>query len=102
MNIETVKTQENCYLVNGTMSVPDDPANRDSKQSRWITKVTHQKADVIEPDYVALRTGPEGYASGRSAGMQYKGMGRPYRGCGTQFPKTITGGTTIGDVPQIF
>tara|TARA_R110000803_G_scaffold168692_1_gene231743 strand:- start:48 stop:362 length:315 start_codon:yes stop_codon:yes gene_type:complete len=29
MIIETVKTQENSYLVNGTMSVPNDPANRD-------------------------------------------------------------------------
>ena len=28
MTIETVKIQEYSYLVNGTMSVPNDPANR--------------------------------------------------------------------------
>ena len=29
MTIETVKTQEYGYLVNGNMSVPNNPANRD-------------------------------------------------------------------------
>ena len=28
MNIQTVKLQSNGYLVNGNMSVPNDPANR--------------------------------------------------------------------------
>ena len=37
MIIETVKTQENSYLVNGTMSVPNDPANRDCADVlQWI------------------------------------------------------------------
>ena len=28
MNIETVKLQDSGYLINGNMSVPNDPANR--------------------------------------------------------------------------
>ena len=104
MNIETVKTQENCYLVNGTMSVPDDPANRDYQAILdWINEGnTPEGPDVIEPDYVALRTGPEGYAStGDQLDMQYKGTWEDHiADVKTRFPKTITGGTTIGDVPQ--
>jgi hypothetical protein len=104
MIIETVKTQENSYLVNGTMSVPNNPANRDYQAILdWINEGnTPEGPDVIEPDYVALRTGPEGYASiGDQLGMQYDGVWEEHvADVKERFPKTITGGTTIGDVPQ--
>jgi hypothetical protein len=102
--IETVKTQENSYLVNGTMSVPNDPANKDYQEILdWINEGnTPEGADVIEPDYVALRTGVDGYAStGDQLGMIADGTQVAHvTDVKTRFPKTITGGTTIGDVPQ--
>ena len=104
MIIETVKTQENSYLVNGTMSVPNDPANRDYQAILdWINEGNLPEGpDVIEPDYVALRTGVDGYAStGDQLGMIADGTQADHvADVKTRFPKTITGGTTIGDVPQ--
>ena len=104
MIIETVKTQENSYLVNGTMSVPNDPANKDYQIILdWINEGNlPEGADVIEPDYVALRTGVDGYAStGDQLGMIADGTQAAHvADVKTRFPKTITGGTTIGDVPQ--
>ena len=104
MIIETVKTQENSYLVNGNMSVPNDPANKDYQIILdWINEGnTPEGADVIEPDYVALRTGADGYAStGEQLGMIADGTQAAHvTDVKTRFPKTITGGTTIGDVPQ--
>ena len=104
MIIETVKTQENSYLVNGTMSVPNDPANSDYQLILdWINEGnTPTGPDVIEPDYVTLRTGVDGYAStGDQLDMQYNGTWEDHvADVKERFPKTITGGTTIGDVPQ--
>ena len=58
-------------------------------------------ADVVEPDYVALRTGADGYAStGEQFGMQTDGTWDAHiADVKTRFPKTITGGTTIAKVP---
>jgi len=104
MIIETVKTQEYGYLVNDSMSVPNDPANSDYQRILdWINEGnTPTGPDVIEPDYVALRTGPDGYAPiGEQLGMQTDGTWDAHvADVKTRFPKTITGGTTIGDVPQ--
>ena len=104
MIIETVKTQEYDYLVNSNMYVPNDPANSDYQAILdWINEGnTPTGPDVIEPDYVALRTGPNGYAStGEQLGMQTDGTWDAHvADVKTRFPKTITGGTTIGDVPQ--
>jgi hypothetical protein len=104
MTITTVKTQENGYLVNDIMSVPNDPANSDYQAILdWINEGnTPTGPDVIEPDYVALRTGPNGYAStGEQLGMIAEGTQAAHvADVKTRFPKTITGGTTIGDVPQ--
>jgi hypothetical protein len=104
MTITTVKTQEYGYLVNGNMSVPNDLANRDYQDILdWVNEGNAPEGpDVIEPDYVALRTGPNGYAStGEQLGMQTDGTWDAHvADVKTRFPKTITGGTTIGDVPQ--
>jgi hypothetical protein len=104
MTITTVKTQEYGYLVNDSMFVPNDPANSDYQAILdWINEGdTPTGPDVIEPDYVALRTGPDGYAStGEQLGMIADGTQAAHvADVKTRFPKTITGGTTIGDVPQ--
>ena len=104
MIIETVKIQEQSYLVNGNMSVPNDPANSDYQQILdWINEGnTPTGTDVIEPDYVALRTGPDGYAPiHEQLAMQTDGTWDAHvSDVKTRFPKSNTGGTTIGDVPQ--
>ena len=102
--ITSCKTQESGYLVNGTMSVPNDPANRHYQELLdWINDGNLPEGpDIIEPDYVALRTGTDGYAStGEQLGMIADGTQAAHVAeVKAKFPKTITGGTTIGDVPQ--
>ena len=102
--ITTCKLQAAGYLINGNMSVPNDPANRHYQAILdWINEGnTPTGADVIAPDYVALRTGSDGYAStGDQLGMIADGTQAAHvTDVKTRFPKTITGGTTIGDVPQ--
>lgn len=104
MIIETVKIQEHGCLVNGVLSVPNDSVNQDYQLILdWINEGNLPEGpDVIEPDYVALRTGPDGYAStGDQLGMQYDGTWEDHVAeVKAKFPKTITGGTTIGEVPQ--
>ena len=85
--------------------IPTDPSNRDYQQflqdvkSEGISIV--EGADVVEPDYVALRTGEDGYASvTEQLGMQTDGTWDTHVAeVKAKFPKTITGGTTIADVP---
>jgi hypothetical protein len=104
MIIETVKIQENSYLVNGTIFVPNNPANTDYQLILdWINEDnTPVGPDIIEPDYVALRTGPDGYApTGEQLGMIADGTQAAHvADVKTRFPKSNTGSTTIGDVPQ--
>ena len=91
-------------LSNGS-SIPLDLGNRDYQQFLQDVKVNGltivEGADVIEPDYVALRTGVDGYAStGEQFGMQTDGTWDAHvADVKARFPKTITGGTTIADVP---
>ena len=104
MNIETVKTHEIACIINGTISVPNDPANSDYQAILdWINAGnTPTGPDVIAPDYIALRTGPDGYAStGEQLGMIAEGTQAAHvSDVKTRFPKSNTGSTTIGDVPQ--
>ena len=104
MNIETVKTHEIGCIINGTISVPNDPANSDYQAILdWINEGnTPTGPDVIEPDYVALRTGPDGYApTHEQLAMQTDGTWDAHvTDVKTRFPKSNTGSTTIGDVTQ--
>jgi hypothetical protein len=103
-----LKQQENSYGIirlSDNASIPQSPQNRDYQQFLQDVKVNGltivEGADVIEPDYVALRTGEDGYAStGEQFGMQTDGTWDAHvADVKTRFPKTITGGTTIADVP---
>jgi len=86
-------------------SIPQAEGNRDYQQFLQDVKVNGltivEGADVIEPDYVALRTGVDGYAStGEQFGMQTDGTWDAHIAeVKAKFPKTITGGTTIATVP---
>ena len=104
MNITTVKMIEEGCIVNVNMSVPNDPANSDYQQILdWINEGnTPTGPDVVDPDYVALRTGPTGYApTHEQLAMQTDGTWDAHvADVKTRFPKSNAGGTTIGDVPQ--
>jgi len=104
MIIQTVKIQENGYLVNGNMSVPEAEGNGHYQMILdWINDGNLPEGpDIIEPDYVALRTGPDGYAAtGEQLGMIADGIQAAHVAeVKAKFPKTITGGVTIGEVPQ--
>jgi hypothetical protein len=86
--------------------IPQVEGNRDYQQflqdvkSQGLSIV--EGADVVEPDYVTLRTGPDGYAStGEQFGMQTDGTWDAHvADVKARFPKTITGGTTIADLPE--
>ena len=87
-------------------SIPQADGNRDYQQFLQDVKVNTisivEGSDVVEPDYVALRTGADGYAStGEQLDMQYKGTWEAHiEDVKTRFPKTNTGGTTIAAVPD--
>ena len=84
--------------------IPQADDNRDYQQFLQDVKKEGisivEGADVVEPDYVALRTGADGYAStGDQLDMQYKGTWEAHiEDVKTRFPKTNTGSTTIADV----
>jgi hypothetical protein len=87
-------------------SIPQADGNRDYQQFLQDVKKEGisivEGSDVIEPDYVALRTGAEGYAStGEQLGMQFDGTWDAHIAeVKAKFPKTITGGTTIAPIPD--
>jgi hypothetical protein len=91
--------------ISDNTSIPQADGNRDYQQflqdvkSQGISIV--EGSDVVEPDYVALRTGVDGYAStGEQFGMQTDGTWDAHVAeVKAKFPKTIIGGTTIADVP---
>ena len=90
--------------LSDTAFIPQADGNRDYQQ--FIQDVAEQGIgivegkDVIAPDYVALRTGVDGYAPiGDQLDMQYKGTWEAHiEDVKTRFPKTNTGSTTIADV----
>ena len=88
--------------------IPQAEGNRDYQQFLQDVKVNTisivEGADVIAPDYVALRTGVDGYAStGDQLGMIAAGgttHADHVAAVKTEFPKSNTGGTTIAAVPD--
>ena len=101
------KLNENSITrLSDSASIPQADGNRDYQQFLQDVKREGisivEGADVVEPDYVALRTGEDGYeATGEQFDMQYKGTWDAHIAeVKAKFPKTITGGTTIGEVPS--
>ena len=99
-------TQHNSIQrLSDNASIPQAEGNRDYQQFLQDVKKEGisivEGADVVEPDYVALRTGVDGYASiGEQLGMQTDGTWDAHVAeVKAKFPKTITGGTTVADVP---
>ena len=101
-------TENSIQRLSDNASIPQAEGNRDYQQFLQDVKVHTisivEGADVVEPDYVALRTGADGYAStGDQLDMQYKDDGSweaHILDVKTRFPKTNTGSTTIADVPS--
>jgi len=103
------KLNENSILhIESGASIPRAIGNRHYQQ--FLEDVKEQGTGIvegetiIEPDYVALRTGEDGYAPiGEQLDMQSKADGTweaHIEDVKSRFPKTITGGTTIADVPD--
>ena len=92
--------------ISDSLRIPKHEGNRHYQQFLQDVKREGisivEGEDVIAPDYVALRTGEDGYAStGEQFDMQYKGTWTAHiDAVKAEFPKTITGGTTIADVPS--
>jgi len=54
MTIETVKLQDSGYLINGSMSVPNDPANRHySYVQEWIAEGNTPAPEFTDAEIVA-------------------------------------------------
>jgi len=89
-------------------SIPISEGNRDYQQFLQDVKVNTisivEGADIISPDYVALRTGADGYAStGDQLGMIAEGgttHSDHVASVKSAFPKSNTGSTTVDDVPS--
>jgi len=97
--------EQSITRISDNASVPQAEENRDYQQ--FLQDVKEQGIsivegeDVITPDYIALRTGADGYAStGEQLGMQTDGTWDAHvADVKARFPKTITGGTAIAAVP---
>ncbi len=98
-------TENSIQRLSDNASIPQAEGNRDYQQFLQDVKKEGisivEGADVVEPDYVALRTGVNGYApTGEQFGMQTDGTWDAHVAeVKAKFPKTIKGGTTIADVP---
>ena len=98
-------TEGSIQRLSDNASIPQSPQNRDYQQFLQDVKVNGltivEGADVIEPDYVALRTGVDGYApTGEQLGMIADGTQVAHVAeVKARFPKTITGGKSIADLP---
>lgn len=94
--------------TNGSESgIPEDPANSDYQQ--FIQDVAEQGIDivegpdVIEPSYAELRTSEYPPLEDQLDKIYHSGVTNWKKDIKTikdKYPKTITGGTTIGDVPD--
>jgi hypothetical protein len=97
--------EESITRLSDNASIPQADGNRDYQQFLQDVKKEGisivEGIDVVEPDYVALRTGEDGYAStGEQFGMQTDGTWDVHVAeVKAKFPKTITGGTTVDEVP---
>ena len=67
MIIETVKTQRYGYLVNGTMSVPNDPANRHCADVlAWIAE-----GNTPAPEYTDAEIAANAQAETNATSQEY-------------------------------
>jgi len=98
--------EESVQRLSDNASIPKAEGNRD--YTKFLQDVKElglaivEGADIIEPDYIALRTGVDGYAStGEQLGMQTDGTWDAHVAeVKAKFPKTLKGGTSIAEVPS--
>jgi len=100
-------TGESSTIIFGDLNIPRDPANSDYQQ--FIQDVAEQGIDivegpdVIEPSYAELRTSEYPQLEDQLDKIYHSGVTNWKKDIKTikdKYPKTITGGTTIGDVPD--
>ena len=67
MTIETVKTQDSGYLINGNMGVPNDPANRHYVMvQEWIAE-----GNTPAPEFTAAEIAANAQAKVNSESLAY-------------------------------
>ena len=94
-------------LQTGSTSIPVDPANSDYQQ--FIQNVSEQGIgivegpDVVQPSYAELRVSEYPSITDQLDKIYHSGVTawkKDIKAIKDKHPKTITGGTTIGDVPD--
>ena len=103
-----LQKSNNIYSIDkGNKSIPTDPANSDYQQ--FIQDVAEQGIDivegpdVVEPSYSELRTSEYPPITDQLDKIYHSGVTawkKDIKEIKDKHPKTITGGITIGDVPD--
>jgi len=100
-------TGKSSTIILGGLNIPRDPANSDYQQ--FIQDVAEQGIDivegpdVVEPSYSELRTSEYPPITDQLDKIYHSGVTnwkKDIKAIKDKHPKTITGGTTIGDVPD--
>tara|TARA_B100000085_G_scaffold151393_1_gene137533 strand:- start:218 stop:820 length:603 start_codon:yes stop_codon:yes gene_type:complete len=100
-------TGESSTIIFGGLNIPLDPENRDYQQ--FIQDVAEQGydivegPDVVEPSYAELRAAEYPPLEEQLDKIYHSGVTnwkKDIKAIKDKHPKTITGGTTIGDVPN--
>ncbi len=95
------------FCIEKSISMPVHPANRDYQQ--FIQDVAEQGFDIVEgpdvvqPSYSELRAGEYPPIADQLDKIYHSGVTvwkKDIKAIKDKHPKTITGGTTIGDVPE--
>ncbi|MCP3943906.1 MAG: hypothetical protein GY710_20835 [Desulfobacteraceae bacterium] len=95
--------------LSNNAAIPKAPGNKDYNQFIADIKAHGtdivEGADIIEPDYIALRTGPEGYAPTSEqldilTKQGVEALQAVNNAVKEKYPKTITGGVSIAPLPD--
>lgn len=99
-------TGESSTIIFGDLNIPRDPANTDYQQ--FIKDVAEQGIgivegpDVVQPSYAELRSPEYPPIADQLDKIYHSGVAawkKDIKSIKDKHPKTITGGTTIGEVP---
>ncbi|MCP3942228.1 MAG: hypothetical protein GY710_12180 [Desulfobacteraceae bacterium] len=104
-----IQSDDIIIRLSDNAAIPKAPGNKDYNQ--FIADIEEhgpdivQGADIIEPDYIALRTGSDGYLPvSEQMDILTKGGVEALQALNNavkdKFPKTITGGVSTAPLPD--
>ncbi|MCP3941385.1 MAG: hypothetical protein GY710_07870 [Desulfobacteraceae bacterium] len=104
-----IQSDDIIIRLSDNAAIPKAQGNKDYNQfladvKEYGTGIV-KGADVIEPDYIALRTGPEGYVPTSEqldilTKQGVKALQAVNNTVKEKYPKTITGGVSIAPLPD--